>query len=50
MSQILPFPDRRPALLRRHRVLRLMAALILLLFSAALIGSALAALGLWPSP
>ena len=50
MSQILPFPDRRPALLRRHPLLRLLATLILLLFSAALIASALAALGRWPSP
>jgi hypothetical protein len=50
MSQILPFPDRRPVLLRKTSVLRLLAGLILLLFSAALIASALAALGRWPSP
>ena len=50
MSQILPFPDRRPALLRRNPVLRLLAILILLLFSAALIGSTLASLSRWPSP
>ena len=45
MSQVLPFPERRPFPLRRSPVLRLVAALILILFAAAVVWTTVISIG-----